>query len=356
MSDRSLAYSEEPLQHRMLVLYEAAGLSSEFGTYLMRTLLSEGHIRYETVEKTQDGLKPKLIERAGPTGLIVTTTWASLHPENETRMLSVTVRDDRTQTQGVLRALAERANGRAPAAPDLAPWHALQTWLELAGCRQVTIPYAHTLAALADSGAVRLRRDFAALLNLVRAHAILHQASRQRDAAGRIVATLDDYRAVYELVIDLVSEGVGATVPQTVRATVEAVAKLGQETDLPVSVSQLAHRLDLDKASASRRVRVAVELGYLTNIQDKKGQPAKLVLGDRLPDEKPVLPHPDQLSAIYFPAYPPCNTATLQHAAGAARKHTDREPGEPDICLNGDARDLEPWQMAYLAEAEALEG
>ena len=56
MSDRALAYSSEPLQHRHLVIYEAAGMASEFATYLIRTLLSEGRLRYETVEKTKDGL------------------------------------------------------------------------------------------------------------------------------------------------------------------------------------------------------------------------------------------------------------------------------------------------------------
>ena len=56
MSDRALAYSNEPLKHRHLVIYEAAGMSGEFATYLIRSLLSEGRLRYETVEKTKDGL------------------------------------------------------------------------------------------------------------------------------------------------------------------------------------------------------------------------------------------------------------------------------------------------------------
>jgi hypothetical protein len=106
MSDRALAYSSEPLQHRHLVIYEAAGMASEFATYLIRTLLSEGRLRYETVEKTKDGLTPRLIEREGPTGLIVTTTSLRLHPENETRMLSLSITDTQNQTAAVFRALA----------------------------------------------------------------------------------------------------------------------------------------------------------------------------------------------------------------------------------------------------------
>ena len=254
MSERALAYDEEPLSHRFLVIFEASGLGGDMATYLLRSLLSEGCVRYLTIEKTADGIKPKLIERAGPTGLLLTTTWASLHPENETRMLSLMVRDDRTQTAGVLQALADRVNGNEPQAVDLSPWHALQTWLELAGSRDVTVPYAHDLAALADPRAVRLRRDFGAVLALIRAHAILHQATRERDARGRIVATLADYAEVYALVIDTVSEGVQASVSPSIRETVEAVADIEQETGLPVAVTKLAERLGIDKSAASRRV------------------------------------------------------------------------------------------------------
>ena len=65
MSERSLAYSTEPLKHRHLVVYEAAGMASDFATYLIRSLLSEGRLRYETVEKTKDGLGPEDIGAGG---------------------------------------------------------------------------------------------------------------------------------------------------------------------------------------------------------------------------------------------------------------------------------------------------
>jgi len=73
---------------------------------------------------------------------------------------------------------------------------------------------------------VRLRRDFDAVLNLVNVHAILHQSQRQRDKNGRIVARLEDYRAVYNLVSDIINEGVQATVNPKLRETVEAVQEI----------------------------------------------------------------------------------------------------------------------------------
>jgi len=229
MSERTLVYSEEPIKHRFLVIYEAEGMSGDFATYLIRSFLSEGRVCYETVEKTRDGVKPRLIEREGPTGLIVTTTAVKLHPENETRLLSLTVTDTREQTRGVFSMLAEEEKGEA----DQKPWHALQRWLESpSATRSVTIPYAKALAAgMVPPLAVRLRRDFGALLSLIRAHAILHQATRERDDRGRLVATLDDYSSVPELVSDLVSEGIEATVPKSVREAVHALARPGGPPD-----------------------------------------------------------------------------------------------------------------------------
>jgi hypothetical protein len=57
MSERTLAYSEEPIKHRFLVIYEAEGMSGDFATYLIRSLLSDGRVRYETVKKSAVGSK-----------------------------------------------------------------------------------------------------------------------------------------------------------------------------------------------------------------------------------------------------------------------------------------------------------
>jgi hypothetical protein len=73
LSDRARAYTEADLKHRFLVIYEAAGMMGEFASYLIRSLLSEGRIVYEVVERTAAGLKPRRIEKEGPTGLLVTT-------------------------------------------------------------------------------------------------------------------------------------------------------------------------------------------------------------------------------------------------------------------------------------------
>jgi len=295
MSEKALAYSQEPLSHRFLILYEAAGLEGDFASYLLRSLLSEGCIRYETVENVKGkGILPRLIYREGPTGTIVTTTKVSLHPENETRLLSVPANDTREQTAAIIRMLACE-DGRADDG-DLDEWRALQTWLA-AQDNRVVIPYAPRLAELVPPVAVRLRRDFATVLNLVKAHAVLHQVTRERDSGGRIVATIaSDYGAVRALVADLVSDEIGATVPATIAETVAAVVGLREQNEAGVTSAQLGERLGLDKSAARRRAMVAVERGYLKNLEDRRGKPARLVPGEPLPGEVTILPTVETLS------------------------------------------------------------
>jgi hypothetical protein len=151
------------------------------------------------------------------------------------------------------------------------------------------------LAAAVPPVAVRLRRDCGALLNLIRAHAILHQANRERDVDGRVDATLEDYAQVRDLVADLVSEGVEATVPATIRETVEMVERLHGETEKDVTIAALAEELELDKSAAWRRVRSAMDRGYLENQEERKGRPAKLVVADALPADIEILPAPERL-------------------------------------------------------------
>jgi hypothetical protein len=296
MSERALAYDTEPLVHRMLVLYEAAGISGETASYLMRSLLSEGRISYVTVVKVKSELQNRCITREGPTGLITTTTRVSLHPENETRLLSMTVTDSSAQTRAIMLATAIKpVEGR-----DRSPWHELQTWLA-AGPVEVVVPYARALAEAIPPIAVRLRRDFATLLTLVQAHALLHQCSRGRDADGAVVATLDDYAMVRELVADLIADGAERALPPTIRETVAVVAALTADDilDEGMPVTRIAAELGIDKSSALRRVRVAEARGFLRNLEDRRGRPGRLVLGDPLPDDGELLPTAEELARLH---------------------------------------------------------
>ena len=293
MSERALVYSPEQYKHRTLIVYEVTalreGVEDNMTSYFVRSLLSEGRIKYEATIRKDGGFTTKPITKEGPTNLIFTTTKTRVHAENETRILSLSTDDSRAQTARVIAELADENDGGR----DLQPWHDLQTWLADAEHR-VTIPYAKRLAELVPPVAVRLRRDFGSLLALIRAHAVLHQATRRRDDQGRVVASLDDYAVVRELIADVIAEGVGATVSATVRETVTAVAELA--TDEGVALRPVAEWLKLDKSNVSRRLRMAADGGYIRNLEDKRGKPGRWVIGDPLPEAVELLPSPAQLA------------------------------------------------------------
>jgi hypothetical protein len=290
MSDKALAYSEEPLSHRFLVLYEAAGLKGDMAEYLVRSLLSEGRIRYETVESGANGLRPRLISREGPTGLLLTTTRLSVHPENETRLLTVTVREDPDQTRQVLQRMA--SGGADP--PDLGAWRHMQELLA-DDPPTVVIPYAGQLANLVDTSAIRIRRDFSHVLALIKAHALLHKASRPVSPKGEVLANLDDYGVVRDLLCDTLAVGVGASVAPGVRAATEAVISLVPTGDCAaVTNNQVANALGRDPGGVSRHLQAAQRLGYV--VDTGSGGQRQYRPGEPLPGDRSVLPLATALS------------------------------------------------------------
>jgi hypothetical protein len=203
-------------------------------------------------------------------------------------LLTLGVIDSPAQTAAVMKALGRRAASGDSPGGDLAEWEAFQRWLAL-GERRVVIPFAERLGEAIPPIAVRLRRDFSTVLALIAAHALLHRSTRAADQQGRIIATPADYSAVCDLTAELFAEGVEATVPPKVRETVEAVKAMG----LPeVSLTGLAKTLDLGKSTAHDRVQRALARGFLINNEAKKGLPARIAIGDPLPEERQILPDP----------------------------------------------------------------
>lgn len=294
-SEHALAYSEEPVEHRMLVLYEAESMTNEFSTYLLRSLLSENCVRYETVEKTKDGLRARLIHREGPTGLIVTTTKVEVHAENETRVISLSTNDSQAQTRLIMKETArQRANGLVP--PPIDEWWKLQRWLAGQEAR-VVVSFADALAENIPPLSVRLRRDFNALFSLIQAHALLHRATREIDVDGHVVATLEgDYEPVRRLLEPVFAEALGVGVDESVRAAVAAVREL--KAPGGASTKAVAAHLAVDRSSALRRLRRAAARDFVFNNEVRRGQPAKWEANlEVVPDDVTVLPTLDTLRA-----------------------------------------------------------
>ena len=288
-SEKGLIHLDETLAHRVIVVNEWAGVRSELGDYFFRSLLSEGCIRYLTTTRTPHGPASTLIVREGPTGLLTTSTHR-LHPENETRMLSIPLDESVEQTRRVLLRQAQGGKGTV----TYERWHALQEWIGL-GSPRVVVPFAEQLAEAIIEPPLRARRDFIAVLNLIRAHALLHRFSRQRDEKGRILATVADYAVVRELVVDLVGVDPEFQADPTLKQTVEAVERIGRGGSR-VTNDAVAAALRIDKSNACRRVRNAIRAGYLVN-RSRPGAPADLAVVGTADTPREILPTVEALSA-----------------------------------------------------------
>lgn len=299
--------------------------------------MSEGRLSYETVEKVAGRLQARRINREGPTGLIMTTTQVKLHPEIETRLLQIPVSDTPAQTKAVLQGLARQYTDFTDPGPELRPtWHALQDWLAGAEHR-VIIPYAGVLADLIPPVAVRLRRDFGTLLALVETHALLHQATRRKNANGLVVADVQDYAVVRELIQDVLAEGVESGVPNDIREIIATVKSLEDrprgDEHYGVKISAVARALGLDKVSAWRRVRRGLRRNLLRNLEERKYRPARLVIGEPLPEEAELLPSPEvvheavsRLQAIQ--AGPPPPPSSPEAPKDRAKAFSPRQQGQ----------------------------
>jgi hypothetical protein len=160
---------------------------------------------------------------------------------------------------------------------------------------------------------VRFRRDVGSLFTFIKASALLHQAQRQVDAQGRVVATLADYELAYPIFTKVMAQSSGKGVPDNVREVVKLIAEragsaatkptqggrfqrtaaAGPGSEVVISSEQIGTATGIGKSAAYRAVLAALDLGFLTNNETRRGKPFRLSL-KRGVDEPgdPLLPHP----------------------------------------------------------------
>ena len=305
MTEKALVYLEGlNLKHRHLVIGEAAGLADGEGRSLLRQLLSEDIVRYVTVQSTSQGNKgTELPPLEGPCGLIMTTTATGIHPEDESRMISVNIQDSPEQ---IAEALISQALGSSKKEEPLntEPWFALYDYVN-SGPSEVVVPYALAMAKKLPKTHDRIKRDFPQILSLISASALMHQCRRDLDDQSRVIANVDDYALVRSLVNEPISQGIAVAVPEGIRSVVDATEELLKvrtaENNLGVSQTQVAVHLDRDQSVVSRNVQKAIDEGYLHNNNPGQGREARLELGERELPSGAVLPEPDELLAEAAP-------------------------------------------------------
>lgn len=354
MSKKYLLYTDESLEHRFIVVAEWASIAGDDEIVAsLRTLLSEGHLVHGTVDG--DGKRQaRKIEKDGPTGLLMTTTAATTDVELETRCLAFLTDDTPDQTKRVFETLA-RLEDKDDLDVDFDRWHDLQRWIAEAGEHRVVIPFARELARLMPTTATRLRRDFVSMLCLVRAHAILHQATRERDDRDRIVATIGDYKAVNELMDALVAEAVEANVSPATRQTVHAVRDLLERKKTEhVSIKAIQNELGIGKSATYDRVKRAAVAGFLVN-KTKEGERGwKVALGADLPDSGTFLPIPEDVFQAYSDRAPGNGNGSTEHDPGDLSGFPDL-PADDELPPLEESQFFDPDEAAETAHGDVIE-
>ena len=284
MSEKAIMYSDDlHLQHKHLVIQEAAGMQHGQGKVFLRQLLSEGEARYRTVMSRDGELVSEDLRIKGPTGLLMTTTDTGIHEEDASRMLCVHMEEDQDLIRQVLKAQATA--GKSPRSkPKIKRWKKLVE-KNFTNSTAVNIPYAGILVDHLPVSHHRVMRDFPHVLSLISACALLHRSEREVDERQQVVADLDDYEIVHSLVVKHLAQGLDKSVHESVRDVVLSVEKLGKKNRRNalqrITQNDVAVDLNWSRSVVSRNVAKAIALGYLVDENPGQGKQSDLNLGER---------------------------------------------------------------------------
>jgi len=301
-SAKALYFRTDPLKHKVLAFMERPG--AEGSDYQVRVLQSEGQLIYSVAEKDPDTGQIVAVDKVveGPVAYIETTTQATLHDENETRLFSISLDESTQATEAILLEQGRRAACPVDTSGDsvVRVW---QTAHSLLKPGEVTIPFAQRLAQLFPAKRVRARRDFPRFLALIEASTLLHQVQRERNTQGKLLATIADYALARRLAKPLLEAAVyGAT--EKTRKLVDAARNLADTenpadpTSVTITASKLSKRLltsGWSKKTIQRHLKAADQAGYLDLHSAKRGQDNEYRLADVHNESSLFLPSPNEL-------------------------------------------------------------
>jgi hypothetical protein len=262
------------------------GQEGSEGLEQAKQLLSEGQISRQTVDRDKHNRNTgRAIVTEGPTAMWTTTTKVKTDYELSTRVFELTPDDGQEQTGRINEKAFDYEEAEEVGFSDA---HGVFTWL-LGQDNRVYFPYGQALGRMIPKSAVKMRRESARFRVLLDAHAVLHQANRERDERGRIVATLEDYEAVKRLMDPFVGTASEQGVKEQVRTTVEEAAKIvADKDDESFTIKELQAALEKDNGSTNRRIRAAYP--YIVELDEKQGRSKLYGLGDELPAKVDALP------------------------------------------------------------------
>jgi hypothetical protein len=235
MTGQALFYmGQKNLKHKILAVSEEQGASR--AAYALKLLQSEGILRIASTGK--DPVSGKLVTHEytveGPVMIFLTTTAQEVDEELLNRSILLSVNEEREQTRAI-----HRQQRQARTTEGLWARRTRERIIRLhRNAQQLLRPLAVANNLMRDDGfpdhLTRTRRDYAKLLTLVEAIALLHQYQREVRRETRdgetleyIEATAEDVKLARELMSKVMAPALDELPPQTRRllATVGAMVK-----------------------------------------------------------------------------------------------------------------------------------
>jgi len=270
---------EGALAHKFVVAGERSRAQNDAtaeATRALREMLSAGHLSKLITARTPDGLVTQVIHQPGPIAYVESTTLKHVFDEDRNRCILLRTDESAEQTRRINRAAARRKAAPAEAREDrhvrdvIAKHHALQRVLRP---RNVTIPFAESLAESHPCEHVESRRSFPLLLALIEAVALLHQFQRVGDpeADDAIEAKIEDYTIARDLLANAATgmrpQGVG----QAALRFCERIRAypLGEEfttDDIAQHETVIA-----DRQTIRKHARDLAVAGYLERVRGRRG-------------------------------------------------------------------------------------
>jgi hypothetical protein len=287
-SPLSLVYyggeDEDALKHKIIYVPEAAVIAEKNKaesplTVMLRILISEGRLDHNVVVPQADGAHVTIhIKRNGPVVVIITSARDNVEDEMLTRLMTSDADESQAQTINVVMN-ALLTEDRNVSEAEIGQWLDFQRWLALEAPYKVVIPFRRAISEaftehwemLKKRGEnpkiqLRLRRDVHGMLAAIKTSAILHKAQRKKDARGRIIATVQDYK----------------------HANTELRHQL-RHGDLAAVACRRAHLLDgLDNSQSGQGRLKLIQAGQAL-IESLVGSLSTLSAGGNTPDPTPAM-------------------------------------------------------------------
>lgn len=217
-SAKSLYYLQGGLKNKCLIVTEGFQFQENNAAdselvYSIRSLISEGRVSYNTVEKDDNG---KLItvdkKLEGPTSFITTTIMENLEPQLEDRLFTIHPDEGIQQTKNIITMTADQRAGTF-AGLDTKTIDTWKRYHNLLKPVEVVIPFADKIAQHVtknDIVPMSTRRAFKRVLIVIQSVTCAYQYQRNKDDQGKLIADYCDYWMAQQIVMESFGENMGA--------------------------------------------------------------------------------------------------------------------------------------------------